>query len=276
VWTTEKLAERREIAGKACVNLQALVFAFDLQSGAEQAVHCNKEPALAESKARVLVVEDEQSIARGLCDVLSFRGYAVESAADGLSALNACSAQRFELLLLDVMLPELDGLRVCQQLRELGAQMPIVMLTAKGSEDDIVRGFEAGADDYVTKPFSVRELLARVHALLKRTKKATSECFRAGAFEIDPTRSHARCDGSEVALTKREVMILQLLAEDPGRIVSRRVLLREAWEMNNSAKVETRTVDMHIAKLRKKLGKRADGLVETVRGQGYRLWTGAR
>jgi DNA-binding response OmpR family regulator len=231
---------------------------------------------LPESKPRVLVVEDEQSIARGLCDVLSFRGYAVESVADGLSALQTCSAQRFELMLLDVMLPELDGLRVCQQLRERGLQLPIVMLTAKGSEDDIVRGFEAGADDYVTKPFSVRELLARVHVLLKRSGKTATETFRAGAFEIDPTRSAARCDDTEVALTKREVMILKLLADDPGRIVSRRVLLREAWEMNNSDQVETRTVDMHIAKLRKKLGKRAEGLVETVRGQGYRLWTGAR
>jgi DNA-binding response OmpR family regulator len=231
---------------------------------------------LADTKPRVLVVEDEQSIARGLCDVLSFRGYAVESVADGQSAVTTCTAQRFDLLLLDVMLPELDGLSVCKQLRERGLQAPIVMLTAKGSEDDIVRGFEAGADDYVTKPFSVRELLARVHALLKRSGKAESGCFQAGAFEIDPTRSAARCDGNEVALTKREVMILKLLAEDPGRIVSRRVLLREAWEMNNTDHVETRTVDMHIAKLRKKLGKRADGLVETVRGQGYRLWTGAR
>jgi len=231
---------------------------------------------LPESKPRVLVVEDEQSIARGLCDVLSFRGYAVESVTDGLSALQTCSAQRFDLMLLDVMLPELDGLRVCKQLRERGLQLPIVMLTAKGSEDDIVRGFEAGADDYVTKPFSVRELLARVHVLLKRSGKTATETFRAGAFEIDPTRSAARCDDTEVALTKREVMILKLLADDPGRIVSRRVLLREAWEMNNSDQVETRTVDMHIAKLRKKLGKRAEGLVETVRGQGYRLWTGAR
>lgn len=227
-------------------------------------------------KPRVLVVEDEQSIARGLCDVLSFRGYAVESVADGLSALNTCSSQHFDLVLLDVMLPELDGLRVCQQLRERGMQLPIVMLTAKGSEDDIVRGFEAGADDYVTKPFSVRELLARVHARLLRSSKAASEHFQVGPFEIDPTRSVARCDGSEVALTKRELMILKLLAEDPGRIISRRVLLREAWQMNNSDQVETRTVDMHIAKLRKKLGKPAEGLVETVRGQGYRLWTGGR
>jgi DNA-binding response OmpR family regulator len=231
---------------------------------------------VTETKPRVLVVEDEQSIARGLCDVLSFRGYAAHSVGDGQSALAACAAQRFDLLLLDVMLPELDGLRVCQQLRERGEQLPIVMLTAKGSEDDIVRGFEAGADDYVTKPFSVRELLARVHALLKRSGKAAGECFRAGAFEVDPTRSVARCDGEEVALTKREVLILKLLAEDPGRIVSRRVLLREAWEMNNSEHVETRTVDMHIAKLRKKLGKREGGMVETVRGQGYRLWTSAR
>jgi DNA-binding response OmpR family regulator len=231
---------------------------------------------VTDSKLRVLVVEDELSIARGLCDVLSFRGYASVHAPDGHTALALCDAGRFDLLLLDVMLPELDGLRVCKQLRERGVQTPIVMLTAKGSEDDIVRGFDAGADDYVTKPFSVRELLARVQALLKRSGKATSECFRAGAFEVDPTRSSARCDGSEVALTKREVMILKLLAEDPGRIVSRRVLLREAWEMNNSDHVETRTVDMHIAKLRKKLGKRAEGMVETVRGQGYRLWTGAR
>jgi DNA-binding response OmpR family regulator len=231
---------------------------------------------LVETKPRVLVVEDEHSIARGLCDVLSFRGYTVEHAADGSAALTACAAQRFDLVLLDVMLPELDGLSVCQQLRQRGEQVPVIMLTAKGSEDDIVRGFEAGADDYVTKPFSVRELLARVHARLLRSGKVSSESFQAGAFEVDPTRSSARCDGAEIALTKREVMILKLLADEPGRIVSRRVLLREAWEMNNTEHVETRTVDMHIAKLRKKLGKRADGLVETVRGQGYRLWTGAR
>ena len=272
-WVLIDITEVPVIARKACVK-RAPEFLHLIYNRTPRALYTGD--SVTDSKPRVLVVEDEFSIARGLCDVLSFRGYAVEHAADGRAALSFSTSQRFDLLLLDVMLPELDGLSVCKQLRESGAQLPIVMLTAKGSEDDIVRGFEAGADDYVTKPFSVRELLARVHALLKRSGKTSSECFRVGAFEIDPTRSQARCDGTDVALTKREVMILKLLAEDPGRIVSRRVLLREAWEMNNSDQVETRTVDMHIAKLRKKLGKRAEGLVETVRGQGYRLWTGAR
>jgi len=233
-------------------------------------------PRVSETKSRVLVVEDELSIARGLCDVLSFRGYQVAAIADGHAALEQCAAERFDLLLLDVMLPGLDGLRVCQQLRARGDEVPVVMLTAKGSEDDILRGFEAGADDYVTKPFSVRELLARVQALLKRSARHNSECFRVGPFDVDPSRSVARSDEQEVSLTAREVQILKLLAEDPGRIVSRRVLLREAWQMTNPEHLETRTVDMHIAKLRKKLGKSADGLVETVRGQGYRLWTAAR
>jgi DNA-binding response OmpR family regulator len=230
----------------------------------------------SETKLCVLVVEDELSIQRGLCDVLSFRGFEVAAASDGQAALGQCAARRFDLLLLDVMLPELDGIRVCQQLRARGDEVPIVMLTAKGSEDDILRGFEAGADDYVTKPFSVRELLARVQALLKRSGRANGESFRVGPFEIDPARSVARSAQEEVSLTAREVQILKLLAEDPGRIVSRRVLLREAWQMTHPEHMETRTVDMHIAKLRKKLGKSAEGLVETVRGQGYRLWTAAR
>ncbi|MET0385849.1 MAG: response regulator transcription factor [Polyangiales bacterium] len=230
----------------------------------------------AEPKARVLVVEDEASIRVGLCDVLSYRGFAVEAAADGNQALARALAEPFELILLDVMLPELDGFSVCQRLRAEGRDMPIVMLTAKGSEDDILRGFELGADDYVTKPFSVRELLARVQALLKRSGRAQPERFRAGPFEIEPARSLARHGEQEVELSARELRILQLLAEDPGRIVSRRTLLREAWNMNNAEHVETRTVDMHIAKLRKKLGADADGLIETVRGQGYRLCSAAR
>ncbi|MEY4577027.1 MAG: DNA-binding response regulator [Pseudomonadota bacterium] len=224
-----------------------------------------------ETKPRVLVVEDETSIRRGLCDVLAFRGFAVEWAEDGQTALRMASSQTFELVLLDVMLPELDGFSVCRLLREQGNEVPIVMLTAKGSEDDVLRGFELGADDYVTKPFSVRELLARVQALRKRTARVPPELFRAGPFEVEPARSMARNARGEVELTARELRILQLLAADPGRIVSRRVLLREAWQMNNAAQLETRTVDMHIAKLRKKLGVDGEGLIETVRGQGYRL-----
>jgi two-component system response regulator RegX3 len=227
-------------------------------------------------KPRALVVEDEAAIRNGLCDVLVYRGFDVHAVIDGPSALLVAQQERFDLVLLDVMLPELDGFRVCAQLRERGDRTPVLMLTARGSEEDIIRGFESGADDYVTKPFSVRELAARVQALLRRAGRGQDGCFRAGPFEVDPSRNLARADGAEIELTTREVRILQLLAEDPGRIVSRRTLLREAWDMNNAENVETRTVDMHIAKLRKKLGPRADGLVETVRGGGYRLWTAAR
>jgi DNA-binding response OmpR family regulator len=227
----------------------------------------------AGAKPRALVVEDEASIRNGLCDVLLFRGFAVEAVADGQSALSVAAERRFDLVLLDVMLPEIDGFSVCAALRARGVQVPVLMLTAKGSEEDVLRGFEAGADDYVTKPFSVRELAARVQALLRRSGRSGEARFCAGPFEIDPARGVARLDGAEVELTAREVRILRVLAEDPGRIVSRRVLLREAWEMSNAEHIETRTVDVHVAKLRKKLGRRADRLVETVRGQGYRLWT---
>lgn len=227
-------------------------------------------------KAQILVVEDEPSIRVGLCDVLRFRGYAVQSAADGNAALALLSEADFHLLLLDIMLPELDGFEVCKRLREDYRQLPVLMLTAKGSEEDVLRGFAVGADDYVTKPFSVRELLARVQALLRRSSRVISERFEVGPLSVDPARSLALVAGQEVALTVREVRILRLLSEDPGRIVSRRALLRDCWNMNNADQVETRTVDVHIAKLRKKLGRHGEGLVETVRGQGYRLWTGAR
>ena len=228
----------------------------------------------SEPKLRVLVVEDEASIRVGLCDVLRFRGFEVEAVEDGLAALSALDQAPWDLVLLDVMLPELDGFSVCERLRKSQPHLPVLMLTAKGSEDDVLRGFDVGADDYVTKPFSVRELLARVQALLKRTRRLTDESFRAGPLCVDPGRRVASVEDEHYELSLREVRILRLLSEDPGRIVSRRVLLRDAWDMNNVDQVETRTVDVHIAKLRKKLGKHGERLVQTVRGQGYRLWTG--
>ena len=225
---------------------------------------------------RVLVVEDEPSISRGLCDVLTFRGYRVEVAADGRRALVALGAERYDLVLLDVMLPELDGFSVCSELRARGEQIPVLMLTAKGAEEDILRGFEAGVDDYVSKPFSVRELLARVQALLKRSGKLEQKAFRFGPFEVNPEHGHARSGQLEIELSSKEIQILELLAEEPGRIIGRRTLLREVWGMSNVDHVETRTVDVHIAKLRKKLGREGETLVETVRGQGYRLCNSAR
>jgi len=219
---------------------------------------------------RILVVEDEPSIRQGLCDVLTFRGYRVAASSNGREALDMALREPFHLVVLDVMLPELDGFAICAALRDAGRDVPIVMLTAKGSEDDVLRGFEAGADDYVTKPFSVRELIARVQVMLKRSRRLEAASFHIGPFEVHPGRGVARTDDGEVELSAREIQILRLLAEEPGRIVSRRALLREVWGMNNVEHVETRTVDMHIAKLRKKLGASGSRFLSTVRGQGYR------
>jgi two-component system response regulator RegX3 len=217
-------------------------------------------------------VEDEPSIRDGLLDVLVFRGYRTGQAADGAQALRQVAEAPFDLVILDVMLPELDGFSVCERIRRTHADLPVLMLTAKNSEDDVLRGFEAGADDYVTKPFSVRQLLARVQALLKRNRKAKSDAFLVGPLEVLPERAVLRGDGAEQELTQKEIDMLRLLSEEPGRIVSRRVLLREVWGMQNAEQVETRTVDVHVGKLRKKLGRHGD-LLETVRGQGYRLCT---
>ena len=219
---------------------------------------------------RVLIIEDEASIRRGLSDVLRFRGCHVGIAADGAQGLKLALEGTWDLIVLDIMLPELDGFSVCERLRRAGRETPVLMLTAKGDEDDIVRGFEAGANDYVTKPFGVRELTARLDALLRRSSRIVRSKFQAGPLEVDSERLEARCGGRAFELTAREARILWVLGQDAGRIVSRRALLRDAWDMNNAEQLETRTVDVHIAKLRKKLGAYGD-LISTVRGQGYRL-----
>lgn len=225
---------------------------------------------MREPTRRVLIVEDEASISRGLADVLRFRDCEVEIAADGADGLRRGMESDWDLIVLDIMLPELNGFVVCERLRAAGREVPVLMLTAKGDEDDIVRGFEAGANDYVTKPFGVRELAARLEALLRRSAREMPATFRVGGIEVHAEHGEARAGEQRYPLTDREVRILRALAEDPGRIVGRRTLLRDAWGMNNVEQIETRTVDMHIAKLRKKLGAHGDMIV-TVRGQGYRL-----
>ena len=209
-------------------------------------------------------------IRRGLTDVFRYRGCDVTAAADGAEGLRLGLAHSWDLVVLDIMLPELSGFDLCERLRAAGRQMPVLMLTAKGSEDDIVRGFEVGADDYVTKPFGVRELTARAEALLRRSSRALPDAFSCGPLEVLPALSQARAGDRSFVLTAREVRILRVLARDPGHIVSRRTLLADAWDMNNTQLLETRTVDMHIAKLRKKLAEYGN-LIATVRGQGYRL-----
>ncbi len=220
--------------------------------------------------ARVLIVEDEVSIRRGLSDVLRFKGCDVTVAIDGAEGLKRALEEPWDLIVLDIMLPELDGFSVCQRVRAAGRPMPVLMLTAKGDEDDVVRGFEAGANDYVIKPFSVRELTARIDALLRRSPRTAVAAFHVGALVIDPDKREARSAQGAVDLTDREVRMLHVLANEAGRIVSRRTLLRDAWDMNNAEAMETRTVDVHVAKLRKKLGPHGD-LIETIRGHGYRV-----
>jgi len=221
---------------------------------------------------RILVVEDEPAIRDGLCDVLAYRGYAPLAAATGEDGLREGRAGGFGLVILDVMLPGISGFDVCAALRAEQPELPILMLTARGAEEDVLTGFRAGSDDYVTKPFSLAELLARVEALLRRTDLRSRETlapFSLGPLAVDPERLLARDAKGEIPLSRREVEILALLAREAGRIVSRRRLLQEVWEMPRPDRVETRTVDMHIAKLRKKLG-RSRALIETVRGEGYR------
>jgi two-component system response regulator RegX3 len=224
---------------------------------------------MSTTSPRILVVEDEPAIRRGLCDVLAYRGYAPTAVEDGDAGLREGLDGRFDLVVLDVMLPGTSGFDVCEALRRRDEALPILMLTARGSEEDVLRGFRCGADDYVTKPFSVGELMARVEALLRRSRRSeASEAFEFGAWKVDPTRLVAEREGESVELSRREVEILALLARERGRIVARRRLLADVWGMGAPERVETRTVDMHIAKLRKKL---ADHGIETVRGEGYRL-----
>jgi DNA-binding response OmpR family regulator len=226
----------------------------------------------------VLVIEDEEAILRGLCDVLAFRGYAPEGAARGDLGLEMALDSKTDpaLVVLDVMLPGMNGFDVCENLRAARPELPILMLTARGSEEDILRGFRCGADDYITKPFSVAELVARVAALLRRSGQATVDSqpaapFLFGAWTIEPDKRIASKDADSVELTARDLEILDVFAREKGRILSRRLLLKEVWGYPDPDRVETRSVDMHIAKLRKKLGAPDDALIETIRGEGYRF-----
>ena len=222
----------------------------------------------------ILVVEDEEPIRRGLCDVLAYHGYKPLGVDNGEDGLREGLTNRFALILLDIMLPGLSGFEVCEGIRQKHPHQLIIMLTARGSEEDVLTGFRVGADDYVTKPFSVAELVARVEALLRRSGRMRREeqaAFRFADWEIDPANLKAVKGDAKVELSAREVSILALFLREQGRIVSRRMLLQEIWEVPDPDRIETRTVDMQLAKLRKKLNHEESQLIETVRGAGYRF-----
>ena len=224
-------------------------------------------------KAAILVVEDEPAIRSGVCDVLAYHGHAPDGVASGEEGLCRALEREYALVVLDVMLPGTSGLDVCRALRAERPAQAILMLTARGAEEDILAGFRCGADDYVTKPFSVAELVARVEALLRRSgalAPADAPPFAFGSWHVDPVARTALRDGAAVGLSAREVRLLALFARERGRIVSRRRLLVEVWGFRHVDGIQTRTVDVHIAKLRRKIGG-DHAPIETVRGEGYRF-----
>ena len=226
-----------------------------------------------DSVTHILVVEDEPSLCQLLVNNLSFEGYSVESAGDGVPALAAHAAHRADLIVLDLMLPQMDGFEVLRTLREGKDDVPVLMLTARGEEADRVQGLSLGADDYLVKPFSVLELMARVKAILRRTRPVDRPpLLRSGPFRFDLPRLEARRDGRLLDLTPREFRLLEILITHPGRTHSRKELLQLAWEQD--ARPSARTVDVHIANLRRKLGEeQGSPWITTVGGEGYRWIT---
>jgi len=203
--------------------------------------------------ARILIAEDEVDMAAGLRDNLQFEGYEVVVANDGEAALKMATTQNPDLILLDIMMPKLDGLQVCKRVRESGLTVPILMLTAKSQEIDIVRGLEVGADDYVTKPFSVRELLARIKAALRRTGagKGLSRVLRIGESTVDIVKGHVTRGTETFTLGHFELEILKMLVENAEKPVERNKLLDVIWGLEGFP--ITRTVDNHIVSLRRKI-----------------------
>ena len=224
-------------------------------------------------KASVLVVEDDRAILQGLLDVLVFNGYQAAGVEDGGQGLERALAERYDLLILDVMLPTLDGFSICKQIRKEKPNQAIVILTAKGSEDDIVRGFRAGADDYVSKPFSLRELMVRVEAVLRRAgKNLGDEQIHSHGIFFDGKTLMATYKERVMELTRREMDIILYLHRKKDQIVSKKELLTEVWNYADPD-IETRTVDIHMLKLRKKISSLIGDItfILTVRGEGYRL-----
>jgi len=225
-------------------------------------------------KTKILIVEDDPHILLGLEEVLKSDGFEVAVCNRGDLAFDAVTKHRPSLIVLDVMLPGKSGYDICRELRAKNVGTLILMLTAKGQEIDKVVGLDLGADDYVTKPFGVRELLARIHALLRRaapnpaTRAASDAPFQIGSAIIDPKTFQLKRGKTVEELTAKELKLLQLFYAHPGEVLSRDRLLNEVWGYESV--IDTRTVDTHVRRLRKKLGKAANA-IETVRGFGYRI-----
>ena len=224
--------------------------------------------------ADILIVEDDENLRIGLCDNLESEGYRVSVARTGAEADRALREQRYQLVVLDVMLPDTDGYTICRQMRARGDDTLVLMLTARTLEDDLVQGFDSGADDYLNKPYRLRELLSRVSALLRRAgvSRARDDADQLGDLRLDVTaRELHTADGVKVELTRTEFEMLLLFVNRDGEALSRDVILDAVWGKDVS--VDTRTVDNFVSNLKKKLGWSAEAgwAIETVRGFGYRF-----
>jgi len=227
-------------------------------------------------KFRLLIIEDEPAIRLGLVDVFVYHGYEVEAALDGREGLRKALEENFDLVLLDIMLPSLNGFEVCEQIRKAGREMAIIMLTAKSADEDVINGLSLGADDYVAKPFSVAQLVLRVQAVLRRTQGGppAEPLIKLGdAITIDTRNFSGQCGTQVVSFTRREMEILQYLRTNDDHPISREELLSKVWGYARPLEIETRTVDIHIAKLRRKIEPEPGEprFLVTVRGAGYRL-----
>lgn len=226
--------------------------------------------------AKILIAEDDANIRLGLIATLESEGYSVTAAGDGAQALRLYSQEKFDLAVLDVMMPKTSGYDVCRELRAAGARIPILFLTSKGEEIDKVVGLKLGGDDYVTKPFGIQELIARVEALLRRSrisaaqpKKDELPRFRFGGAEIDRSKYTVSVAGTCWPLTARELKLAEVFAAHPGEVLSRDALLNSVWGVGYFG--TTRTLDQHVAQLRKKIdGTTETSSIVTVHGIGYR------
>jgi len=229
---------------------------------------------------KILIVDDEESIVTLLQYNVERAGFATEAAYDGIEALEKCENNEYDLIILDLMLPGMDGLEICKQLRNQKIETPILMLTAKDDELDKILGLELGADDYMTKPFSPKEVVARIKAILRRTKSANSEgsfrTIKVGDLTIYPERYEATMKGKVITFTRKEFELLYYLAENKGKVISRDQLLSAVWDYDFVG--DTRIVDVHISHLREKIEPKDKkfSYIKTVRGLGYKLEEPAR
>lgn len=218
----------------------------------------------------ILLVEDDVKLARVMRRVLSEEGYVVDVAADGLSALAQAATEGIEFIILDVMLPGLDGIRVCRALREAGIQTPVLMLTAKGTVDDRVEGLDAGADDYLVKPFAVTELLARIRALSRRGRDGIQPPLHAGDLTLDVGRHCASRGGREIPLTVKEFQLLEYFLRHQNQVLTKTQILDAVWQYDRA--FTSNVVETYVHYLRSKIDKGFDKrLIRTVRGAGYML-----